>query len=33
MSEKKAGIPLIGDMAGHPAMADFVAKGYQVITF
>jgi hypothetical protein len=30
---KKEGIPLIGDMAGHPAMSDFIEKGYQVITF
>lgn len=28
-----AGIPLIGDMAGHPSMADFAVKGYKIITF
>lgn len=28
-----AGIPLIGDMAGHPSMGGFIEKGYQVITF
>nr|WP_321465749.1 DsrE family protein [uncultured Desulfobulbus sp.] len=26
-------IPLIGEMAGHPAMSDFIAQGYTVITF
>ncbi|HKL00641.1 MAG TPA: cytoplasmic protein [Desulfotignum sp.] len=30
---KKEGIPLIGDMAGHPAMGAFLADGYKVITF
>ncbi|MCA1794637.1 MAG: cytoplasmic protein [Desulfobacteraceae bacterium] len=30
---EKEGIPLIGDMAGHPAMGDFLANGYEVITF
>ena len=30
---EKAGIPLIGDMSGHPAMSQFLAQGYQVITF
>lgn len=28
-----AGIPLIGDMSGHPAMSQFLAEGYAVITF
>ena len=30
---EKAGIPLIGDMSGHPAMSHFLAQGYEVITF
>lgn len=30
---EKAGIPLIGDMSGHPAMAEYLDKGYKVITF
>ncbi|EMS80228.1 DsrE family protein [Desulfotignum phosphitoxidans] len=30
---ENAGIPLIGDMNGHPAMSQFLAQGYQVITF
>jgi hypothetical protein len=30
---ENAGIPLIGDMSGHPAMSQFLAQGYQVITF
>ena len=30
---EKEGIPLIGEMSGHPAMGDFTAQGYQVITF
>ncbi len=30
---EKAEIPLIGEMAGHPSMADFIKKGYHVITF
>lgn len=25
-------IPLIGDMAGHPAMAEYMKKGYTIIT-
>jgi hypothetical protein len=28
-----AGLPLIGDMSGHPSMAAFMEKGYTVITF
>lgn len=32
-TRKKEGIPLIGEMAGHPAMEDFIAQGYEVITF
>lgn len=30
---EKEGIPLIGDMAGHPAVGAFLANGYEVITF
>ncbi len=30
---EKEGIPLIGDLAGHPAMADFINRGYTVLTF
>ena len=30
---EKEGIPLIGDMSGHPSMGDFIEKGYRVITF
>ncbi|MEX1300674.1 MAG: cytoplasmic protein [Desulfotignum sp.] len=30
---EKAGIPLIGDMSGHPAMSRFLGQGYEVITF
>ena len=25
-------IPLIGDMSGHPSMADYMKKGYTIIT-
>lgn len=27
------GLPLVGDIAGHPAMGRYLEKGYQVITF
>ncbi len=27
------GIPLIGEMSGHPSMGEFMDKGYTVITF
>lgn len=30
---EKEGIPLVGDMANHPSMGDFIEEGYQVITF
>ncbi len=30
---ENAGIPLIGDMNGHPAMSGFLAQGYEIITF
>ena len=26
------GIPLVGDMSGHPPIAAYIKKGYQVIT-
>lgn len=30
---EKEGIPLIGDMNGHPSMAAMIEKGYNIITF
>ena len=27
------GIPLIGEMSGHPSMAEFIENGYRIITF
>lgn len=30
---EKEGIPLIGKMSGHPAMGEFIEKGYGVLTF
>jgi len=27
------GIPLIGEMAGHPAMSEYTEKGYTILTF
>lgn len=30
---KKEGIPLVGEMSGHPSMANFMAQGIQVLTF
>lgn len=30
---EKEGLPLLGDMSGHPSMRSFLEKGYQVITF
>ncbi len=30
---EKEGLPLVGDMANHPSMGEFVEKGYSVITF
>ena len=30
---EKEGIPLIGEMSGHPAMAYYMDNGYQIITF
>ena len=29
----KENIPLIGEMAGHPSMADFIDQGYTILTF
>ena len=30
---EKEGLPLIGDMSGHPSMGAFIEKGYEIITF
>ena len=30
---EKLGIPLIGDMGGHPGLADYMDRGYEIITF
>lgn len=30
---EKSGIPLIGEMSGHPAMSGYIAEGYKIITF
>lgn len=27
------GIPLIGDMSGHPSMSQYMAAGYEIVTF
>ena len=27
------GIPLIGEMMGHPAMSEYIEQGYRVLTF
>ncbi len=27
------GIPLIGEMMGHPAISDYIDQGYQILTF
>ncbi len=29
---EKTGIPVNGDMSGHPSMNDYIEKGYQLIT-
>lgn len=29
----KEGIPLIGEMSGHPAMSAFIDQGYTILTF
>ena len=31
-SVKAENIPLIGEMAGHPAMAEYIKEGYRIIT-
>ncbi len=30
---KKEGIPLIGEMSGHPAMSEYIQAGYSILTF
>ncbi|PIE60488.1 MAG: cytoplasmic protein [Desulfobulbus propionicus] len=30
---KREGIPLIGDISGHPAMSEYIDQGYTVLTF
>lgn len=30
---EEEGVELIGDMSGHPAMSDYIGKGYTVLTF
>ena len=30
---ESTGIPLIGDMTGHPSMSQFMDQGYEIITF
>jgi len=30
---EKEGLPLLGEMSGHPSMGAYLGKGYQVITF
>jgi len=30
---EKEGLPLVGDMSGHPSMSGFIDKGYQIVTF
>jgi len=30
---KAAGLPLLEGVQGHPSMADYMAKGYKIITF
>ncbi len=30
---EKIGLPLIGDMAGHPSMAGYQEQGYSIVTF
>jgi hypothetical protein len=30
---KEQGLPIDGEMHGHPSLASYVANGYQVITF
>jgi hypothetical protein len=28
-----AGLPLIGEMTGHPAMSEYITQGYHILTF
>ena len=30
---KKAGIPLLDDMSGHPSMSSYMVRGYNILTF
>ena len=30
---EQEGIPLIGEMSGHPAMSAFIEQGYSILTF
>ncbi len=30
---EREGIPLIGELAGHPAMAEYIRQGYTILTF
>jgi hypothetical protein len=30
---QEAGLPLLGDMSGHPSMAAYMDKGYTILTF
>jgi hypothetical protein len=30
---EKEGVALIGDMSGHPSMAEYIENGYSIITF
>lgn len=30
---EQEGLPLLGDMSGHPSMSRYVKEGYEVITF
>lgn len=30
---EREGLPLVGDMFGHPSMGDFLEKGYRINTF
>lgn len=30
---EREGIPLIGEMSGHPAMSEYINQGYRLLTF
>jgi len=30
---KEQGLPLLDDMSGHPSMAAYLGKGYEILTF